>query len=129
MKKRIVILGGGESGVGAAQLAAKKGYEVFLSDGGSLKELYRNKLKLASIDYEEGGHTADKILSANEVVKSPGIPESAEMVRKIRAAGIPVISEIELAFRYKGDSKIIAITGSNGKTTTTALIYHVCKVG
>lgn len=129
MKKRIVILGGGESGVGAALLAAKKGYEVFLSDGGSLKELYRNKLKLALIDFEEGGHTAEKILSANEVVKSPGIPETAEIVRKIRSAGIPVISEIELAYRYKGDSKIIAITGSNGKTTTTALIYHVCRVG
>ncbi len=129
MKKRIVILGGGESGVGAALLAAKKGYEVFLSDGGSLKELYRNKLMKASIDFEEGGHSADKILSANEVVKSPGIPEKAEMIQKIRKAGIPVISEIELAYRYKGDSKIIAITGSNGKTTTTALIYHVCKVG
>lgn len=129
MKKRIVILGGGESGVGAALLAQKNGYDVFLSDGGSLKELYRNKLKLSSIEFEEGGHSADKILSADEVVKSPGISETAEMVRKIRAANIPVISEIEFAFRYKGDSKIIAITGSNGKTTTTALIHHVCKVG
>jgi len=129
MKKRMVILGGGESGVGAALLSAKNGHEVFLSDGGSLKELYRNRLKMAAIDFEEGGHTADKILSAGEIVKSPGIPESAAIIKQVRAAGIPVISEIELAYRYKGESRIIAITGSNGKTTTTALIHHVCKVG
>ena len=125
----MVILGGGESGVGAALLSAKNGHEVFLSDGGSLKELYRNRLKMAAIDFEEGGHTADKILSAGEIVKSPGIPESAAIIKQVRAAGIPVISEIELAYRYKGESRIIAITGSNGKTTTTALIHHVCKVG
>ena len=115
--------------MGAALLSAKNGHEVFLSDGGSLKELYRNRLKMAAIDFEEGGHTADKILSAGEIVKSPGIPESAAIIKQVRAAGIPVISEIELAYRYKGESRIIAITGSNGKTTTTALIHHVCKVG
>jgi UDP-N-acetylmuramoylalanine--D-glutamate ligase len=129
MSKRLVILGGGESGVGAALLAKQKGYDVFLSDGSSLKDSYRNELATVGIDFEEGKHTEEKILNADEVMKSPGIPEKAEMVKKIRAKGIPVISEIELAYRYKGDSKIIAITGSNGKTTTTALMYHICKTG
>ena len=129
MRKRFVILGGGESGVGAALLATKQGYDVFLSDGSSLKNEYRNELVAAGIAFEEGTHTEAMILNAAEVMKSPGIPEKAEIVKKIRAAGIPVISEIELAYRYKGNSRIIAITGSNGKTTTTALTYHLCKTG
>jgi UDP-N-acetylmuramoylalanine--D-glutamate ligase len=127
MKKRIVILGGGESGVGAALLAKQKGYDVFLSDASSLKEVYRNELLQAGIEFEEGKHTEENILSADEVMKSPGIPEKNEMVKKIREKGIDIISEIELAYRFKGNSKIIAITGSNGKTTTTALTYHICK--
>ncbi|TAH09575.1 MAG: UDP-N-acetylmuramoyl-L-alanine--D-glutamate ligase [Sphingobacteriia bacterium] len=127
MSKHIVILGGGESGVGAALLAKQQGYTVFLSDGGILKDKYKKELTSAGIDFEEGGHTADKVLAADEVVKSPGIPEKNELVKSIRLKGIPVISEIELAYRFKGDSKIIAITGSNGKSTTTSLIYHICE--
>ncbi|MBL7723145.1 MAG: UDP-N-acetylmuramoyl-L-alanine--D-glutamate ligase [Chitinophagaceae bacterium] len=127
MSKRFVILGGGESGVGAALLAKQKGYDVFLSDGSSLKDDYRNELVNAGIEFEEGIHTDEKILNAVEVMKSPGIPEKAEIVKKIRAKGIDIISEVELAYRFKGNSKIIAITGSNGKTTTTALTYHICK--
>ena len=127
MNKKLVILGGGESGVGAALLAKQKGYDVFLTDESSLKEIYRNELLSAGIEFEEGKHTDEKILNADEVMKSPGIPEKNEMVKKIRAKGIEIISEIELAFRYKGNSKIIGITGSNGKTTTTALTYHICK--
>ncbi|HPH31971.1 MAG TPA: UDP-N-acetylmuramoyl-L-alanine--D-glutamate ligase [Chitinophagaceae bacterium] len=127
MGKRMVILGGGESGVGAALLAKQKGYDVFLSDGSSLKKEYRNELTEAGIAFEEGQHTEDLILNADEVMKSPGIPEKAAIVNMIRAKGIPVISEVELAYRYKGNSKIIAITGSNGKTTTTALTFHICK--
>ncbi|MES1219482.1 MAG: Mur ligase family protein, partial [Bacteroidota bacterium] len=129
MGKRFVILGGGESGVGAALLAKQKGYDVFVSDAGSLKENYRNELRTAGIDFEEGNHDEERILGADEVMKSPGIPEKNEMVKKIRAKGIDIISEIELAYRFKGNSKIIAITGSNGKTTTTALTYHICKKG
>lgn len=127
MDKRIVILGGGESGVGAAILAKQKGYDVFVSDQSSLKENYRNDLQNAAIEFEEGSHDEARILNADEVMKSPGISEKNEMVKKIRAKGIEIISEIELAFRFKGDSKIIAITGSNGKTTTTALMYHICS--
>lgn len=127
MRNNIIILGGGESGVGAAVLAKHKGLNVFLSDGGSLKEIYKAELRANGIEFEEGGHSEERILAADEVVKSPGIPEKNEMVKAIRAKGIPVISEIELAYRYKGDSKIIAITGSNGKSTTTALIYHICR--
>jgi len=127
MKKRLVILGGGESGVGAALLAKQKGYDLFLSDGSSLKEIYRNELLNAGIEFEEDKHTEEKILDADEVVKSPGIPEKNEMVKKIRAKGIEIISEIELAYRFKGNSEVIGITGSNGKTTTTALTYHICK--
>lgn len=123
----MVILGGGESGVGAALLAKQQGYDVFLSDGGSLKEVYQQELDANNIAYEEAGHTESAILNADEIVKSPGIPEKNELVKKIRGKGIPVISEIELAYRYKGNSKIIAITGSNGKTTTTSLMYHICK--
>ncbi|MEP6748054.1 MAG: UDP-N-acetylmuramoyl-L-alanine--D-glutamate ligase [Bacteroidota bacterium] len=127
MAERMVILGGGESGAGAALLAKQHGYEVFLSDNGSLKEVYKQELKANGIAYEESGHTEDLILNAAEIVKSPGIPEKNELMKKIRAKGIRVISEIELAYRYKGDSKIVAITGSNGKTTTTSLMYHICK--
>lgn len=127
MRKKIVILGGGESGAGAALLAKQQGYDVFLSDGSSLKDLYRNELVQAGIEFEEGQHDEERILSADEVMKSPGIPEKATIMKKIRAKGIPVISEIELAYRFKGNSKIVAITGSNGKTTTTALTYHICK--
>jgi UDP-N-acetylmuramoylalanine--D-glutamate ligase len=124
---RLVILGGGESGIGAALLGQQKGYEVFLSDGGQIKPHYKQELIDNHIAFEELGHTADLILNATEVMKSPGIPEKNEMVKNVRKKGIPVISEIELAYRFKGDSKIVAITGSNGKSTTTALIYHICK--
>jgi UDP-N-acetylmuramoylalanine--D-glutamate ligase len=127
MSHRLVILGGGESGIGAAILGKKAGYEVFLSDGGQLKASYKQELFDNGIEFEEGQHTAEKILSASEVMKSPGIPEKNEMVKQIRAQGIPVISEIELAYRFKANSKIVAITGSNGKSTTTALTYHICK--
>ena len=127
MNKRMVILGGGESGVGAAILAKQKGYDVFLFDESSLKDGYRNELKQASVVFAEKDADEDFILGADEVVKSPGIPDTNDWVRKIRDKGIPVISEIELAYRFKGDSKIIAITGSNGKSTTTALVYHICN--
>jgi len=125
--RRLVILGGGESGIGAAILGQSEGYDVFLSDGSSLKEHYKRALQERGIAFEEGSHNEERVLQADVVMKSPGIPEKNELVKKIRAAGIPVISEIELAYRHKGDSKIIAITGSNGKTTTTALTYHICK--
>jgi UDP-N-acetylmuramoylalanine--D-glutamate ligase len=129
MKQRMVILGGGESGVGAAILAAERGYDVFVSDGGPLKEEYRHTLSTHGIEFEEGRHTASRILAADEITKSPGIPEKNELVKEIRRKGIPIISEIELAYRYKGDSRIIGITGSNGKTTTTAMTYHICRHG
>jgi UDP-N-acetylmuramoylalanine--D-glutamate ligase len=124
---RLVILGGGESGVGSAILGKKEGYDVFLSDGGSLKENYKTELKSHGIAFEEGIHSTERILEADEVMKSPGIAEKNEIVKSIRKKGIPVISEIELAFRFKGTAKIIGITGSNGKTTTTALCYHICR--
>ena len=129
MNKRLVILGGGESGVGAALLARQKGFDVFLSDGGALKDANKKELNAATIPFEEGKHTEEKILSADVVVKSPGIPDKHELVGKIKRKGIEIISEIEFAYWYKGKSKIIAITGSNGKTTTTALTYHICKHG
>src|SRR5580698_9740010 len=125
MSKRMVILGGGESGVGAALLAKQKGYDVFVSDEGLLKENYSKELQDQNIEFEEGSHTEEKILNADEIVKSPGIAERSDMIKKIRNNNIPVISEIELAFRFKGDSKIIGITGSNGKTTTTAITHHI----
>jgi UDP-N-acetylmuramoylalanine--D-glutamate ligase len=124
---RLVVLGSGESGVGAAILGKKQGYDVFVSDGGTIKPSYKQELFDNGIEFEEGQHSEDKILSADEVMKSPGIPEKNEMVKMIRAKNIPVISEIELAYRFKGNSKIVAITGSNGKSTTTALTYHICK--
>jgi UDP-N-acetylmuramoylalanine--D-glutamate ligase len=126
MKKRIVILGAGESGTGAALLAKAKGYDVFVSDFSPIKLEYREELELASIPYEEGKHTEALILNADEVVKSPGIPDKAEMAKKIVKKGIPIVSEIEFGFRY-AKGKIIAITGSNGKTTTTSLLFHLLK--
>jgi UDP-N-acetylmuramoylalanine--D-glutamate ligase len=127
MNKRMVILGGGESGVGAAMLAKQQGYDIFLSDESSLKETYRNELQTAGIEFEEGGHTEEKILNADEIVKSPGIAEKNKLVKMLREKKIGIISEIELAYRFKGNSRIIAVTGSNGKTTTTALTYHICQ--
>jgi UDP-N-acetylmuramoylalanine--D-glutamate ligase len=127
MSKRMVIWGGGESGVGAALLARQKGHDVFLVDEGSLKEGYRNELQQAAIPFAEQSKDEAWIFDADEVVKSPGIPNKHGLLKKIQARGIPVIGEIELAYRYKGASKIIAITGSNGKSTTTALTYHICK--
>lgn len=129
LKKRIVILGGGESGVGAALLCKQQGYDVFLSDGGKIKDHYKDELESNNIEFESGGHTAEKILSATEVMKSPGIPSSNSIVKEILAHQIPVISEMELAYRYKGNSRIIGITGSNGKTTTSSMIYQICKTG
>ena len=128
MAKKLVILGAGESGVGAALLAKQKGYEVFVSDAGSIKANFQKELEDNGIEFEGGTHSVDKILAADEVMKSPGIPEKNEMVKAIRAKGIPVVSEIEFGYRYKGTSKIAAITGSNGKSTTTALLYHICKL-
>jgi len=126
--KKIIILGAGESGIGAALLAKQQGYNVFVSDGGAIKEIYKAELINNNISFEENQHTEEKILQADEIVKSPGIPEKNELIQKIRKKGIPIISEIEFAYRYKGNSKIIGITGSNGKSTTTALIYHICKI-
>jgi UDP-N-acetylmuramoylalanine--D-glutamate ligase len=129
MSRRLVILGAGESGVGAAILGRQKGYDVFVSDAGPVAEKYQAELKSRDIPYESGQHSESRILEADEVMKSPGIPDKVPMVQAIRAKGIPVISEVELAYRYMGNSKIIGITGSNGKTTTTALTYHICKEG
>jgi UDP-N-acetylmuramoylalanine--D-glutamate ligase len=125
----MIILGAGESGVGAAILAAKEGYLVFVSDAGLISEKYKSVLANKGIEYEEGKHNEERILDADEVMKSPGIPEKSSLVIKIRSRGIPVISEIELAYRHKGGSRIVAVTGSNGKTTTTSLTYHICKHG
>ena len=122
-------MGGGESGVGAALLCKQQGYDVFLSDGGKMKDHYQHELEANRIDFEIGGHSIDKILSADEVMKSPGIPNSNPVVVQIKAKNIPIISEMELAYRHKEESRIIGITGSNGKTTTTSLIYQICKSG
>lgn len=124
--KRIVILGAAESGVGAAALAKKQGFDVFVTDMGKIKPNYKEMLNERNIPWEEGQHSEALILNADEIIKSPGIPDAAPMVQKIKAAGINIISEIEFAGRYT-DSKMICITGSNGKTTTTSLIYHIFK--
>jgi UDP-N-acetylmuramoylalanine--D-glutamate ligase len=124
--KKIVILGGGESGVGSAILAQAKGFDVFLSDSGSLREQYRKELVDRGIAFEENGHTESLILAAGEIIKSPGIPNEAPLIRAAMEKGIPVISEIEFAGRYTRAKKI-CITGSNGKTTTTSLIYHILR--
>ena len=123
---RIVVLGGGESGVGSAVLAKVKGYDVFLSDMGKISKEYAEMLDKWEIPYEQGGHSENLILNADEIIKSPGIPATAPMVKKVVAEGISVISEIEFAGRYDSAKKV-CITGSNGKTTTTSLIYHLLK--
>ncbi len=129
MSTKIVILGAGESGIGAAILAIKEGYTVFVSDSGKIPDKYKLVLEEKEIEFEEGNHSQERILTADEVMKSPGIPDKSSLVKQIRERGIPVISEIELAFRHKGESRILGITGSNGKTTTTSMIYHICKHG
>lgn len=128
MKERITILGSGESGTGAAILAATRGFDVFVSDSGTIKDKYKSELQQHHINFEEGKHTEEKILNAGLIIKSPGIPEKAEIIKKVRSAGIQIVDEIEFAFRFiKG--KIIAVTGTNGKTTTTLLTYHLLKSG
>ncbi len=124
--KRIVVLGAGESGAGAAVLAKKEGFDVFVSDMSAIKDKYKKLLDDHGIEWEEGHHTEEKILNADEVIKSPGIPKEAPMVRKLIEQGTHIVSEIEFAGRYT-HSKMICITGSNGKTTTTSLIYHIFK--
>ncbi len=125
-KKRLVVLGGGESGVGAAILGKDRGFDVFLSDSGVIAQHFREQLDGEGIAWEDGGHTPELILNADEVVKSPGIPPTAPLVMQLIEKGVPVISEIELAGRFT-KSKMVCITGSNGKTTTTMLIYHILR--
>lgn len=125
-KKRIVVLGGGESGAGAAVLAKVKGCDVWLSDMGTIAPKYKALLDEHHVDWEEGNHTVEKIISADEVIKSPGIPDKAPIIQKIKSKNIPIISEIEYAGRYT-DAKMVCITGSNGKTTTTLLTYHILQ--
>ena len=126
MSERVVILGAGESGTGAALLAKAKGFDVFVSDQGSIKEKYKTELRSESISYEEGFHSTNLIVSATLIIKSPGIPDKAEIIKLAKSKGIEIIDELEFAFRYlKG--KVIAITGTNGKTTTTLLTYHLLK--
>jgi UDP-N-acetylmuramoylalanine--D-glutamate ligase len=126
MKKRIVILGAGESGTGAALLAVKKGFDVFVSDQGMIKDKYKTELEKHLIPFEEGKHTEELVLNGDLIIKSPGIPDKADLIKKAKGAGIQIIDELEFAFRYlKG--KVIAITGTNGKTTTTLLIHHLMK--
>jgi UDP-N-acetylmuramoylalanine--D-glutamate ligase len=124
--KRLVILGGGESGVGAAILGKQKGYEIFVSDKGNISKKYKEVLLNKEIDFEENQHTESKIVNADAVMKSPGIPDKVELVKKLKEKGIPVISEIEFAAQFT-DAKIIGITGSNGKTTTTLLVHHILR--
>ena len=124
---RLVVLGAAESGVGAAVLAQQKGYDVFVTDMGTIKPRYKEMLDAHGIAWEEGGHTEARVLNADEVVKSPGIPDTAPLVAKLAEQGTPVLSEIEFAARYT-DARMICITGSNGKTTTTSLIYHILRL-
>ena len=126
MNKKIVILGGGESGAGAAVLAKVKGFDVFLSDKGHIQDRYKAQLDSYGIEWEEGMHSEQRILEADEVIKSPGIPTHAPIIQKLMALGTPVISEIEFAGRYN-TAKTVCITGSNGKTTTTMLTYHILQ--
>ena len=126
MEKRVVILGAGESGAGAAILAQKLGFDTFVSDYGKIGDKYKAMLDERGIQWEEGRHTPELILKAQEIIKSPGIPSDAPMIRQAREAGIPIISEIEFAGRYT-KAKMVCITGSNGKTTTTSLIYHIFR--
>ncbi len=126
MSKRIVILGSGESGTGAAILAKQKGFDVFVSDAGIIPPAYAKELDAIGVPYEEGVHTEALILNAHEVIKSPGIPDTAPLIQKLITQKTPIISEIEFASRYT-QAKIIAITGTNGKTTTTSLVYHLLK--
>jgi len=127
MNKKLVILGGGESGVGAALLGKRQGYDVFLSDQGTLKPIYRTTLAEAGIEFEEQHTTMERLSAADEIVKSPGIPETNDTVVALRALGIPLISEIELAYRHVGASRVLAITGTNGKSTTTTMLWHICQ--
>ena len=129
--KKVIILGAGESGVGAALLAKKCGFEVFVSDKSEIKVHFKKELDDAQIPYESGQHTEGVILEADEIVKSPGIPDKVELIKSAKNKGIPVMSEIEFAYQNRGNDEpyIIAITGSNGKTTTTSLIYHILKTG
>jgi UDP-N-acetylmuramoylalanine--D-glutamate ligase len=126
MSKRIVILGSGESGTGAAILAKQKGFDVFVSDAGTIAETYADELNTIGVAYEQNTHTEALILNADEIIKSPGIPDTAPLIQKLIAQKTPIISEIEFASRYT-NAKIIAITGTNGKTTTTSLVYHLLK--
>ncbi|MGC8749430.1 UDP-N-acetylmuramoyl-L-alanine--D-glutamate ligase [Hydrotalea sp.] len=125
----LIIIGAGESGVGAAILAKQKGFNVFVSDANAISEKYKHELYKYDIAFEEKQHSEDKILQSALVVKSPGIANKTIIIQKIKQKGIPVISEVEFAFQYCGESKIIAITGSNGKSTTTALTYHILNEG
>ena len=124
--KQLVILGGGESGVGTALLGKEKGFKVFVSDFGSINKKYKNVLLRNDIEWEEGQHSIPKILNADIVMKSPGIPETVSIVKKLISKGVSILSEIEFAAQYTS-SKIIGVTGSNGKTTTTMMINHILK--
>ena len=126
INKKITILGAGESGVGTAILAQKQGYSVFVSDFGAIQDSYKETLNNYGIQWEEGTHTFDQILDSDEVMKSPGIPDKAAIVKALHEKNIPIISELEFAARYT-DAKLICITGSNGKTTTTMLTYQLFK--
>lgn len=126
MTKRIVILGSGESGTGAAMLAKKQGFDVFVSDKGMIPDNFKAELNTIGVPFEEGDHTAELILNATEIIKSPGIPDNAPLVAEAHAKGISIINELEFAARYT-KAKIVAITGTNGKTTTTSLVYHLLK--
>lgn len=128
MAKKLIILGAGESGIGAALLGKAKGYEVFVSDSGQIKEQYLKELENSAIEFEQNGHTQDRILKADLIVKSPGIPETAELIQKLRSNGNLIISELEFAAKFT-NAKLIGITGTNGKTTTAMLAYHILKTG